>query len=106
MNESDQWVMASTFDMMIVLREDVPTLIKHWKAFCERYPSDTLSEGIAILERAAQDQQVQAICFNHTSIVDSWSVPSEEEQGESRPYNIHLDQKHKWLNADYIRQCV
>jgi hypothetical protein len=106
MSEPDQWVMASTFDMMIVPKEDLLSLTKYWKVFCERYPSDTLREAIVILERASQDEQVQGICFNHTSIVDSWSVPSENEQEGSRPYNINLDHKHKYLNADYISQCV
>ena len=103
MSVSDQWVMASTFDMIIVPKEALPTLIEHWKKFSKKYPTSTMLEAIVILERASQDEQVQGICFNHTSVVDSWSVAIGNGEG-SRPYNVNVDHKHTYLDASYISQ--
>jgi hypothetical protein len=103
MAEPDQWVMASTFDKFIVPKEHLPTLIKHWKDFYDRHPTDTMAQGISILKRASDDSEVTGICFNMTSIVDSWRVPVDDEEGGSRSYNINQDTGHKLLTPEYIQ---
>jgi hypothetical protein len=101
MSIPDQWVMASTFDMCIIAKEQLPTLIKHWQAFYKLYPKDTLKEGIAILRKAAKDSSVQGVCFNQTSVVDSWSVATDTDEG-SRPYNVNQDTGHWYLTPEYL----
>lgn len=103
LQETDRWVLMSTFDRVLISKEHLPTLIKHLKTFAGYAPTPTLKEEIAILERAARDESIQAVGFNQTSVIaDMWLVPvSEEEEMETgystRAYNIHKDKGHWYL---------
>ncbi len=108
LDEPDQWVLASTYDWVLISKEHLPTLIKHLKAFCKRSPTETLDEAITVLERAVQDESVQAIGMNQTSVNDLWwhaLTPSDEgaDEDEHHPYNIHRETKHWYLTPEYIQ---
>lgn len=99
----EQWVMASTFDRFIVPKAYLPDLIAAWKCFTEQYPSQTLQKAIAILERANTDALVQGVAFNHTSVVETWAVPEDEDDG-SRLYNVNTDTGHTYLTPEYLAE--
>ncbi|SRR6266571_1188624 len=109
MSEPDKWVLASTYDNVLIQDEHLPTLIKHLTAFVECYPSSTLVEAIDLLERASEDNEAQAVGFNQTSVnSDVWRVyippeDEEEEDGETRPYNIYKDTGHWYLTPEYVQ---
>lgn len=109
MSEVDQWVLASTFDNVMITKEHLPTLIRHLNTFMvEDAWSDTLAKEITILKQATRDKHVQAICFNQTSVNSNpWYVSSEDEEGEivdERPYNINQDTGHWFLTPEYLKK--
>lgn len=108
LEEADNWVLASTFDNVVIDKEHLPTLIKHLKTFIAVYHSSTLETEIEILERALNDEAIQAVAFNQTSVnADTWRIPlSEEDQEETgdstRPYNINIDKGHWYLTPQSL----
>lgn len=104
----DRWVLACTFDRVIVPNIDLvgrddlsalPILIHHLESFNIRYPHATLEGIIATLIRAHADRAVRGICFNHTSVAeDVWWVPGTDDR-EGRRYNIMTDTGHLYLTS-------
>ena len=109
LEEADNWVLASTFDYVVISKEHLPTLIKHLKTFVATYRSSTLEVEIEILERALRDDTIQAVAFNQTSVnADMWCVPLSEGEQEligdcTRPYNIYIDTGHWYLTPQSIK---
>lgn len=103
LQETDRWVLMSTFDKVLVSKELLPTLIEHLKTFVQYAPTSTLKEEIDVLERAVQDEHIQAVGFNQTSVIaDMWCTPVPEEVEmetgySTRAYNIHKDKGHWYL---------
>lgn len=100
MSEPDQWVLASTYDWVLVKKEHLPTFIKHLSAFAERYPTSTLDELLPILDKASCDKDVRAIGFNQTSVCDMWWHRVDAKRGKY--YNIHREKKHWYLTPEYL----
>jgi hypothetical protein len=90
-SETDKIVLGSTFDKVIVLREDVPKLIQ---AFREFEGETSLKEQADYIEKELNaDEDLVAIAWNQTSVNgDMWET-YEEEKG-SRPYNMLSDTGH------------
>ena len=97
--EKDQWVLASTFDNVVVLKEHLPRLIAHLNVFALKHPSSTLQEEIALLSEILTDETLVGACFNQTSVVwNPWltTAPKGErdefgDEVASRPYNVYRD---------------
>lgn len=102
LEEADNWVLASTFDNVVIRREHLPILITHFKTFTSVYSTPTLQTEIQILERAANDTAISGVAFNQTSVVcDTWIVSlPETDTEETRAYNIHKDTKHWYLTPE------
>lgn len=96
MSERDKWVMAASFDSFIVPKEHLATYLEHLRSFVEEYPTPTLRELLTILMNALHDPEVMGVCFNQTATADTW------ESGQERPYNINIDENHKFLTPAYI----
>lgn len=98
----DQWVLASTFDGMIIPVETLGIFLGHLKNFIKAHPTDTLKEELSILTRALSDTEVVGVCFNQTSVNSNpWYVYNSEED-EGRPYNTQQDSDHQRLTPDYF----
>jgi len=105
MNEADQWVMAGTFDKVIIPKEQLAIYVQHLRSFATEYPTSNLTEQIAILERAINDDAVQGICFNQTSVNSNpWWIYDESNDDEGKPYNINQDTKHWFLTPETLKE--
>lgn len=91
-------VLGTTFDKVMVKKENFPRLINAFRAF-ERIIGDggNLVLQIPALEELYQEGDCVAVCWNQTSVnCGTWSVQECEDQ-ESRPYNINRDEGHWFL---------
>jgi hypothetical protein len=103
MEERDRWVIASTYDRVIVMREWMPTLIEHLASFIEEYPTNTLKMVWASLQDVILDDEGIGVCFNQTSVnADAWQgLPvSDDEDAERVPYNIYKQSDHWFLSPE------
>lgn len=65
LSESERICLLSTFDNVLVLKEDLPRLLKAFREF----PYDTsLKEQAEVIEAATHDKHLFAICWNQTSV--------------------------------------
>jgi hypothetical protein len=106
MEERDRWAMGFTFDMVVVRKSELPTLIRHLVSFAKDYPTPTLDECIDVLRRARNDSNVEAVCFNHTSVSESpWVVyDSDDECDEGRGFDLNKDKGAWYLTEESIRR--
>ena len=91
----DKVVLGSTFDKVIVRKEDLPELIKAYKSFAD---FSSLPEQAELIEKAfEEDDDLIAIGFNQTSVNgDTWlNAGGYDENDEGIPYNI-LEQDSHW----------
>lgn len=87
-SEIDKIVLGSTFDNVIVLKENLPLLVK---AFREFEGNTSLKEQADIIEEALkEDSELLAISWNQTSVnEDCWrNFGGRTEEDEDIPYNI------------------
>ena len=106
LEEADNWVLASTFDNVVISKERLPSLIKGLKTFTAVHSTATLKAEIEILERALEDGAIQGVAFNHTSVnADTWTIFLPEDEiidDETRPYNINKDTGHWYLTPEEL----
>lgn len=94
LSEDEKIVLASTFDNVIVMKEDFPRLIEAFRNFVGQ---TSLKEQADILHLAMGDDDIIAIGWNQTSVnCDTWATngPYNEETDESSPYNIFKQTEH------------
>lgn len=97
MSERDQWVMASTFDQVIIPKEHLKTFVEHLQAL--------LITEIGIIHQAIEDENVQGICFNQTSVNSNpWWICDESNEDEGKPYNVNQDTEHWFLTPEKLRE--
>jgi len=98
-SETDKIVLASTFDNVVVKKENINRLIK---AFREFEGETSLSEQADMIESVVNDPDVIAIAWNQTSVMaDNWvSYEWNEEKEESICYNLNDMNKHWFLFED------
>ncbi len=85
-------VFGSTFDYVIVMKEDFPLLIASFKDYFERYPDSSFSEQAEIIKAMEKDDNIIGVAWCQTSIVDGlWDV---EEEDDIIPYNIFKGTRH------------
>lgn len=93
-------VLHTTFDHCLIKKEDIPTVVKAFRAF---EGETSLPEQAEILERIAQEDDVIAIGWNQTSVcADNWGCFGDCDQEEENclPYNcLHPSERwwHYWL---------
>jgi hypothetical protein len=78
---------------------DIKYRKKLLSAFVHEYPTQTLQELLSTLRRLATEKEVDAVCFNHTSVFSEMWQPLLGEDEESRPYNIYKDSRHWWMTS-------
>ena len=96
-SENDKVVLGSTFDNVIVMRNDIPMLIESFRCF---EGETSLKEQSNIIERIYNDNKTFiAIAWNQTSVNgDAWEsdeiMLDEEDEEFYLPYNILKENKH------------
>lgn len=103
--ENDRIVMASTFDNVMVEREDLPRLVEAYRDFATRFEPGSLLEQAEVLEKLAADPTCFAVCWNQTSVnSDTWMKPEGDPDIEDdyrlRMYDISKDNGHWFLFED------
>lgn len=96
----DKICLRSTFDKVVVMREDLPELIK---AFREFEGNTSLKEQADAIEKEmAEDSEFLAIAWNQTSVNGNpWESDDLDESGENYlPYNILKGKEHWSLFGD------
>ena len=96
-------VLGTTFDRVIVRRENILEIIGSFYTFSERNKTNnvnlSLKEQAEIIQHAiTNDDDLIAIAWNQTSIGEAfWESYNIDENGENIPYNIFNDSEHQFL---------
>jgi hypothetical protein len=91
-------VMASTFDTVMVKRENLDKLIAAFGQYASDFedPGHIPEQALALRE-LAENQDCFAVCWQQTSVSsDSWMVYQGDAEG-SRPYDVSIDNDHWFL---------
>ena len=108
----DRIALGSTFDMVMVKRENIKALAIAFTALHQRMTEmglltnpDRVNHILLqadLFREMAGDSDIQAICWQQTSCArDMWRVKNDKEDEESHPYNINTDTGH-WFLFDEI----
>lgn len=100
MAKSRKVALASTFDNVIIKKENMPKLIS---AFREFRGETSIKEQADIIEKMLNDENCIAVGFNQTSVNDdTWTNFGgyDEEKDEEIPYNILTGERHWELFSD------
>lgn len=92
-SETDNIVLGSTFDNVVVMKEDIPKLIEAFRNF---EGETSLREQADIIEDVYQnDEDLLAIAWNQTPVNgDVWVSDETDDDGEHLPYNLLRDEGH------------
>lgn len=95
-SETDKIVLGSTFDNVVVMKEDLPKLIEAFRNF---EGETSLKEQADIFEQALKDDDLLAVAWNQTSVNgDAWQSDEtgkdEDDEEVYLPYNILTMEKH------------
>lgn len=94
LSEDEKISLASTFDNVIVLKNDMPRLIQAFRNFVGQ---TSLKEQADIIESVVNNEDVIAIAWNQTSVNgDTWinKGPYNKDTDEESPYNIFKQDDH------------
>lgn len=100
-------VLFTTFDDCLVKKEDIPRVIKAFRAFEGDDHKGETNLGIQadILQAIYDDPNTIAVGWNQTSVMcENWSNIGESENGEPIPYNCLTGDKHYWLFDELYTQ--
>lgn len=98
-SQTDKIVIGSTFDNVIVMREDIPKLVEAFRNF---EGETSLKEQADVIEKLFNnDEDMLGISWNQTSVnADAWSIL---EDDKAQPYNILKNDKH-WNLFEDLKQ--
>ena len=91
-------MLGSTFDHVIVLKENFDELIESFQKYFDAYPTSNFDEQIEIINSMAADENIIGVAWCQTSVVDDlWNYDYDEEKDEIIPYNIFKGDDHLLL---------
>lgn len=96
-SETDKIVLKTTFDMLVVKKEDLPKVINAFIIFGAK---TSLPEQAEILEKIMQDSSIIAVGWNQTSVCcDTWMNFGgyDKQKNCEIPYNLLTMTKHWFL---------
>lgn len=116
---AERWVLGSTYDNVIVLKEDFPSLIEAYRSFFNEENGSSLLELADIYEEMKEDEEIIGIAWSISQIQNPWmsvewvdSTHPEydeweaDEDGDSPievPYNItYKDNPKHWVLSKKI----
>jgi len=94
---ADKIVLCTTFDKVLVKKEDLPRVILAFEMF---EGETSLKEQAVILRRMFDGDKCIAVGWNQTSVnADTWTTIGgyDEEKEEHTPYNCLKQNDHWWL---------
>ncbi len=110
LTQAERDVLESTFDHVLVHRNDFDYLAGVYRAFSLFYPPGKsachLNAIATVLEQLVDGKmvvsfEVYAVGWRWTSCAENlWQV--RDENDDSRPYNLALDSRHRWLFDDTV----
>jgi len=99
-----QIVMMSTYDKVVVKKENFVELIESFRAM--EFES-SLNEQADIIEKTLDDDNIIAVGWNQTSVCSSdWDCDpngEEDDEGEYPPYNLHEHKGHWFLFDEKLK---
>ena len=98
----DRIVIASTFDRVMVRRTEIPKLLDAISSYISRFDGGNLVDMVEELQKLAEDRVCYAVCWNQTSVSDTWYVRDDDEE-DSRLYDISKDEDH-WFLFDELER--
>lgn len=88
-------VLGSTFDKVIVLKENFQELIENFEKYHNKYPNCNLGVQAETLKAMLADDNVIGVAWCQTSVCDDlWDFEYDEETDEVIPYNIFKGDQH------------
>lgn len=105
-NVYDRIVMMTTFDKVMVKKENFDALIDAFSDFSSRYPDPgSLPEQIEFIKELKEDETCIAICWQATSVTDSpWHI-YEDDEDDYRGYDLSRDEGH-WFLFDKLNEMI
>lgn len=103
---NDRIVLATTFDQVMVRRENLAVVVAAMADFAQRHKPGHLPQQAEALRVLAADESCYAVCWNQTGVNgDAWREPSGEmdEYGDDevyRMYDLAKDTNHWFLFDD------
>ena len=99
-------VLASTFDTVMVKRENIPRLIQAMEQYIKDFDEPGhLPAQIEKLTELVDDESCFAVCWQQTSCADTWfgydECPTCGHE-KSRPYDVSKDEDHWFLFDDVV----
>jgi hypothetical protein len=94
---ADKIVLMTTFDKVLVKKEDLPKVIEVFETF---EGETSLKEQALVLRRMYDDENCIAVGWNQTSVnADTWTTFGgyDEEKEEYIPYNCLKQNEHYWI---------
>jgi hypothetical protein len=109
----DRMVLATTLANVMVRRKNFRRLAKHLFAF-DNEMRGTISYHSSLPEQASvlrclrrERPSVVAVCWRQTSVCENpWRelIDPNDEDSETRPYNIHKDEPRHWWLFDVVKK--
>jgi len=95
----ENMVMKSTFDNVVVKREDLARLIMSFRKYGELNPNSSFLEQAKIIEEEIlKDGNMVGVCWNQISVNENpWCNGFDEEADEYIPYNTTKQNKHWYM---------
>lgn len=99
LTSNESLILKSTFDNVIIKKQNIPLLIEAFKEYDKEFPYSSLLEQIEIIEdEILNDENIIALCWNQTTVNSSPWI-SYNEKDEEVYYNVLTDDKH-WYSDD------
>ncbi|MFB9992042.1 hypothetical protein ACFFLM_08725 [Deinococcus oregonensis] len=97
-----QITMLSTFDNMLVRRSELVEVAQAFQEFSRMHAPGSLLEQAAALEELSHLEQIHAVGWCHTSVIDNPWRPLDPTGGEYRPFDFATDTH--WFLFDVLRE--
>lgn len=98
----ERLVMGTTFDKALVKRENLTRLIEAFKNFDKTYPDkSSMLEQSEILESFLEDEEIDVVGWNQTSVSENPWFTWNEDKEEYVPYDINTMEEHWFLMDDF-----
>ncbi|MGF7535032.1 hypothetical protein AAGG74_15285 [Bacillus mexicanus] len=96
LDDFENITLKSTFDNVVVKKEDIPMLLEAFRLYESRFPNSSLLEQAEIIKKdILEDKEMIAVCWNQTSVnANPWTDGYDEDNEEKIPYNVLTGERH------------
>lgn len=93
--EYEDVLLGSTFDNVLVLKENFDQLICNFEKYLAVYPNSNFGQQIEVIQVMKRDDDVIGVAWCQTSVANTlWDFRYDEEEDKTIPYNIFKGDKH------------